>query len=110
MAVRKTTSLLLALVFLCVIAVPPALADGTPPNDGGDIHPWDNSDDFRYQNGGSVTSIVRPIIVVVLGPFGPTLGISLGQSKQVVETSTVSGHTTDKSIKTRTVAAKVDHR
>ena len=110
MAVRKITSLFLTLAFLCVIAVPSALADGTLPSDGGDIHPWDNGEDFRQNHGGEVTSVSRPIIVVVLGPYGPTFVVYFGQSRQVVEASTTSGYTTDKTVKTRIVAARVDNR
>jgi hypothetical protein len=110
MAVRKTTSLLLALVFLCVVAVPSAIADGTPPSDGGEIHPWDNNDDFRMHHGGQVTSVTRPIIVVVLGPMGPTFVVYFGQPQRVIETGTVSRYSTDKTVRTRTVAAKVDNR
>lgn len=51
MFLRKNACLFLALVFICAVSVP-ARADGNPPpRDGGNIHPWDNNDEYRYGSG-----------------------------------------------------------
>ena len=51
MFLKKNACLFLALVFICAVSVP-ALADGNPPpSDGGNIHPWDNNDEYRYGSG-----------------------------------------------------------
>lgn len=61
MLLKKTTCLLLTLVLICTIAVP-AFADGNPPpTGGGNIHPWDNNDEFRYE-GGPLLAQRRPVL------------------------------------------------
>ena len=69
MLFRKLTCLLLSLVFVCSLAVPTVLADGTPPPGGGDIHPWDNNDDYG-DNGGPILLARRPVVIIVGNGFG----------------------------------------
>jgi hypothetical protein len=62
---KKWTCLLLALVFICSVAVPTALAGDTPPPaGGGEIHPWDNNDGHKF-SGGPTEVYRRPIIIIV---------------------------------------------
>jgi hypothetical protein len=52
MLLKKTTCLLLTLIFICTVAVPVvADSDPPPPAGEGNIHPWDNNDDFDYRGG-----------------------------------------------------------
>jgi len=91
MLIKKLTCLLLALVFICSLAVPVALAGDTPPpSGGGDIHPWDNNDGQKFSDG-PLEAYRRPVIIIVGYDFrGGMYSFALTMPSRWLKTSTES--------------------
>ena len=91
MLLKKLTCLLLALVFICSLAVPAALAGETPPpSGGGDIHPWDNNDGHKCSDG-PLEAYRRPVILSVGYDFcGGVYSFALTMPSRWLKTSTES--------------------
>ena len=87
---KRITCLLLTLVFLFACGIPAVWGDDTPVSDGGQIHPWDNNDDFQ-RNKGSLDSRSTPVVIIQFGPGGFLTAswtrVSFTPSETRVETS-----------------------
>jgi len=87
--VKRVSCLLLTMVLVFTFSVPVVWGDDTPISDGGQIHPWDNNDDYQRDKG-SLDSSERPVVIIQFGPGGLLTASWVRISHTSSETSSVT--------------------